>query len=117
MRSSMAFRKEACFGQADYRIRFERGERGLLAVARDASVIIIVDVLSFSTAVDIAVARGASVKAVAPQTDAEAEAEQAGAFRAVSRNQRSHAMPYSLSPDTLSAIPAATFRLLGKTVF
>jgi hypothetical protein len=35
--------------QATYRIRFERGESGLRAIATDASVVVIVDVLSFST--------------------------------------------------------------------
>ena len=47
--------------QTDYDIRCEWGERGVLELSRTSDVVIIVDVLSFSTCVDIATARGAAV--------------------------------------------------------
>jgi 2-phosphosulfolactate phosphatase len=97
--------------QTDYRIRFERGESGLRAIAADASVVVIVDVLSFCTAVDVAVARGASVRAVRPGDDT-VFAEQLGAIRAVSRIELSISKPYSLSPDSLVELPAGARLIL-----
>lgn len=49
------------FDQSPYDVRFDWGERGLEALGPGSDTIIIVDVLSFSTAVDVAVSRGASV--------------------------------------------------------
>ncbi len=49
------------FGQASYDLKCEWGLEGLRAVSAHADVLVVVDVLSFSTAVDIAVARGAWV--------------------------------------------------------
>jgi 2-phosphosulfolactate phosphatase len=98
--------------QTAYQVKFERGERGLRAIAREASVLVVVDVLSFSTAVDIAISAGAFVKASTSSVCADEEARQFGALSAVSRKKRSDAMPYSLSPDTLSALPAGTRLIL-----
>lgn len=98
--------------QIDYRIRFERGESGLRAIAGDASVIVIVDVLSFSTAVDVALSVGASVRAARPNEDVATEAERLGAIRAVSRNEMSASAPYSLSPDSLSGLPPGSLLIL-----
>lgn len=48
-------------GQCDYGLRFDWGLQGLAAIAPGAQVIVLVDVLSFTTSVDIAVGRGAAV--------------------------------------------------------
>lgn len=49
------------FNQADYDIRCEWSNRGLCALVGTSDVVIIVDVLSFSTCVEIATTRGATV--------------------------------------------------------
>lgn len=49
------------FDQDAYALRCEWGAAGIAALAPSADVIIIVDVLSFSTCVDVAVSRGAVV--------------------------------------------------------
>jgi phosphosulfolactate phosphohydrolase-like enzyme len=52
--------------QAAWRVRFDWGPEGLVAVGA-ADVVVIVDVLSFCTAVDVAVSRGAAVISVPPE--------------------------------------------------
>lgn len=47
--------------QAPYRVRFEWGPEGIARVAARSDVVIVVDVLRFTTAVDVAVSRGAVV--------------------------------------------------------
>jgi 2-phosphosulfolactate phosphatase len=47
------------FDQQEYDIRFEWGLAGVKALAQVSDVVIIVDVLSFSTGVDVVVGRGA----------------------------------------------------------
>ena len=49
------------FDQSEYNIRCEWGETGVALLAPISDVVIIVDVLSFSTAVDIATSRGALI--------------------------------------------------------
>lgn len=49
------------FEQRDFSIRFGWGPNGLRRLAPTADVVVIIDVLSFSTSVDIAVGRGAVV--------------------------------------------------------
>ncbi|MDQ6925244.1 MAG: 2-phosphosulfolactate phosphatase, partial [Candidatus Eremiobacteraeota bacterium] len=100
--------------QDAYRVRFERGEHGALGLLSrrppDVWVAIVVDVLSFSTAVDVAVARGAQIfpsrfKSVAESAQI---ATMYGALLAVPRSERSETSPYTLSPSTLDALPAGS---------
>lgn len=49
------------FNQVDYRIRFEWGEDGVRRLAPLSNVVVIIDVLSFTTCVEIAVSREAIV--------------------------------------------------------
>jgi 2-phosphosulfolactate phosphatase len=47
--------------QRDYPVRLEWGREGAALLAAECAVVIVVDVLSFSTAVDVAVGRGAAI--------------------------------------------------------
>src|ERR687896_1620210 len=88
--------------QSEYRIRLEWGREGAALLAAECAVVIVVDVLSFTTAVDIAVGRGAAVLPL----------------RSSERNQSLppdviHAGPRrgpgpSLSPASLVELPAGT---------
>lgn len=82
------------------------------ALAPCAAVIVIVDVLSFSTAVDIAVSRGAQVY---PFAFDHPEAARQAAFRlgaALASHRDAPGSSYSLSPASLQTIPAGTRLLL-----
>jgi 2-phosphosulfolactate phosphatase len=97
--------------QEAYRVRFERGEYGALGLLSrrppDVQVAIVVDVLSFSTAVDVAVSRGALVFPSRFKSLAESEqiATMYDALLAVPRSERTDASPYTLSPSTLDVLP------------
>jgi 2-phosphosulfolactate phosphatase len=84
---------------------------GVLALREHVAVLVIVDVLSFSTAVDIAVSRGACVLPVLPGPDDElrAVAEEAGALLAAPRHNRTG---FTLSPQSLTRIPPGTRLML-----
>lgn len=93
------------FDQSEFEVRCEWGEKGVLQLAPISDVIVIIDVLSFSTCIDIANSRGAivfpyqwrdeSVQAFAQSIDAEI-AEKRGSSR------------YSLSPTSLLPIDQGT---------
>ncbi len=91
--------------QSGYEIRCEWGEHGVAALAPVCDAIIIVDVLSFSTAVTIAVARGATVFPHRWRDDtAAAFARSLNAELAGPRGRAA----YSLAPHALRSIPAGT---------
>lgn len=93
------------FDQADYNIRCEWGERAISTLAHISDAIIIVDVLSFSTAVDIAANRGALVYPYQWQDHTAYElAGSVGAEVADGTNERG----YGLSPTSLLLLPADT---------
>ncbi len=92
-----------------YRVRLAWGAEGLRRLAPVSEVVVIVDVLSFSTAVDVVVARGATVIPWRWRDDsARLRAGAIGASLAVSRRDVSTEHPYSLSPASLAVIPAGT---------
>jgi 2-phosphosulfolactate phosphatase len=101
------------FAQDGFRIRFDWGPSGAEALAPEVDVLVIVDVLSFTSAVEVAVARGARVYPF-HYRDASAKtyAERIGAILAVARQQVSAQTPYSLSPASLAAIPSGTSLVL-----
>ena len=91
------------FDQDAYALRCEWGPAGIAALAPNSDVIVVVDVLSFSTCVDVALARGARVYPYRYRdTSAREFADSVGAILA---GPRSHAAP-SLSPASLRHLPA-----------
>lgn len=95
------------YEQADYAVRCEWGLRGVEALAPLSDVVVIVDVLSFSTCVEIATARGAVIFPYAWRDDtAVAYAQEKRALLASSRSR--FEAGYSLSPTSLLDIPLDT---------
>jgi 2-phosphosulfolactate phosphatase len=95
--------------QAGFEVRFDWGLAGAKALAPVSGVVVVVDVLSFSTAVEVALARGATVIPV-PWKDARAAvvAAERGGVLAVGRGQMSAGSPYSLSPASLLGLPSGS---------
>jgi 2-phosphosulfolactate phosphatase len=90
------------FNQDEFNIRCEWGENGVKLLAPTSDAVIIVDVLSFSTCVDIATANGALVFPCALRGDpAKAFADQHQAILAGDGGS-----PYKLSPSSLANIPS-----------
>jgi 2-phosphosulfolactate phosphatase len=95
------------FSQYHFAVRCEWGAHGIAALAPDSDVIIIVDVLSFSTCVDVAVGNGALVYPYQwhdPSAEHFAAAQQA----LLARARQPATAGYSLSPASLRGIPAGT---------
>lgn len=89
-----------------HRVRLEWGLEGVELLAAECAVVVVIDVLSFCTSVDIAVGRGA---VVLPQRydDPAAAAREAAARGAVSAGDRAGTGP-SLRPSSLVGLPAGT---------
>ena len=86
--------------------RFEWGLDGARSLAAHVDVVIVVDVFSFSTAVDVATSRGAAVAPFAWADErAAAYAREIDAYLAVGRSQVSEEHPFSLSPVSLQRLP------------
>lgn len=95
----------AFYDQAPFDVRVEWGAEGIIHLARQSRALVIVDVLSFSTAVDIAVGRGAIVYPHGFRDEPATEyAARVGAALAVSRGQESTEQPFSLSPSSLRGL-------------
>lgn len=94
------------YAQDGYDIRLEWGAEGVDVLAPECGVLVIVDVLSFSTAVDVAVGRGARILPL-PWRD-ERAAQAAKAAGAVLGGERS----WSLRPSSLLDIPSGTLLAL-----
>jgi 2-phosphosulfolactate phosphatase len=104
--SGYGYHRQAAADQAGYTVRFGWGLSGAAALAPHSDVMVVVDVITFSTAVVVAVERGCLVYPHPwdPES-ALALAERLGAQVAVSRSLVSVERPYSLSPATLSRAP------------
>ncbi len=82
------------FGQEGYQLRLEWGDEGVVALGGLCAVLVVVDVLSFGTAADVAVGRGGSVR---PVNWSERE-----------RAARPADPSWSLRPSSLVELPAGT---------
>jgi 2-phosphosulfolactate phosphatase len=93
------------FDQAEFEVRCEWGEKGILQLAPISDVVVVIDVLSFSTCIDVANSRGAIVfpyqwKDESAQTFAQSIGAELAEKRGGSR--------YSLSPASLLPISQGT---------
>ncbi|MDJ0785519.1 MAG: 2-phosphosulfolactate phosphatase [Myxococcota bacterium] len=91
------------FSQAGARARLEWGRRGAALAAERGDLLVVVDVLSFSSAVSVAMGRGAVILPCDWSDDPFAVAERERAVAAVRRERVPEAGRYSLSPPTLEA--------------
>jgi len=88
--------------QTDYEVRFEWGLPGLEALATGCDTVVVVDTLSFSTAVVTALGCGAKLYPYRFSDDsARAVAKKLGASLAVRRRSMSATRPFSLSPESM----------------
>lgn len=90
----------------------EWGLHGVEALRNRVAALVIVDVLSFSTAVDVAVARGASAIPFPLGDRAAAQAAAAAAGAVLAQPRSSFGPGFSLSPSSLARIPGGTKLLL-----
>lgn len=91
--------------QGDHTVRFEWGASGGRAIAEGADVAVVVDVLSFTTSLTVAVERGSVVVPYpAGLDDAGAVAAQTGAVLAAARDRARPDEP-TLSPARLLEVP------------
>lgn len=93
------------FDQAEYDLRCEWGEQGVVQLAPISDVIVIVDVLSFSTCVEIATNNHATVFPYRFKDDS--VVEYARSLNAVLAS-RDRSTGYSLSPNSLLTISKGT---------
>ena len=94
------------FDQSEFDLRCEWGEHGVSELAPACEVVIIVDVLSFTTSVDIATNQGAQVFPYRWQD--ESAAAFAASVNAQVAQAKRDAPGYSLSPASLLRIPKGT---------
>ncbi|MFB7115609.1 2-phosphosulfolactate phosphatase [Streptomyces sp. NPDC056291] len=94
------------FLQQEHGVRFEWGPTGAQQLASDAACLVVVDVLSFTTSVTVAVEAGTQVFPY-PWRDetASAFAQNKVAALAVGRRAATSASPWSLSPAALRQAP------------
>ncbi|MGW0210924.1 2-phosphosulfolactate phosphatase [Streptomyces sp. NPDC003233] len=92
--------------QSPYGVRHEWGPSGAAALAPQAACLVVVDVLSFSTAVSVATEQGTAVHPYRWRDDrAAAYARKVDAALAVGRSMATPASPWTLSPASLRSAP------------
>src|ERR1041385_3334060 len=101
------------YDQSAFDIRCEWGQKGVEVLAGNSDVIIIVDVFSFSTAVDVAVARGATIFPY--RWKDETALEYAKTLDAELVDATRSKGSWSLSPASLISVPAGTKLVLPSS--
>ncbi|GAA4217242.1 2-phosphosulfolactate phosphatase [Actinocatenispora rupis] len=96
---------ESVFSQPGAGVRFEWGLAGAAELSRVCAVLVVVDVLSFTTSVTIAVERGIRVHPFPWNDQAEQYAQRLGAVVAAGRSATTPDRPWSLSPAALRRAP------------
>ncbi len=97
------------FDQSEYALRCEWGAHGVRQLAKISDVLIVVDVLSFSTAVDIAVSNGA---VVFPYGNRDDQVEEYARARSAQIAEKARTQSgFSLSPASLRTVPSG-YRLV-----
>jgi 2-phosphosulfolactate phosphatase len=96
---------EAVYAQPGAGVRFDWGLGGATELGRVCRVLVVVDVLSFTTTVDVAVSRGTRVHPFPWLEQAALVAQRMGAAVAVGRHQVSADHPWSLSPAAMQRAP------------
>ena len=93
---------DSSWGQGAHRVRFDWGPLGADAVAGDAAVVAVVDVLSFTTALGVAVERGIAVRPFAWRDESAGRlAREHDAVLAVGRREVTEPGQVSLAPGTI----------------
>ena len=90
------------FDQSEYNVRCEWGEQGIVALASNSDVVIIVDVLSFTTAVEIAANQGAVVFPYRWKDETAYDFANSVEAEVADKNSVNN---YSLSPTSLVKLP------------
>ena len=93
------------FAQPGSGVRFDWGLAGAAELGRACAVLVVVDVLSFTTSVEVAVGRGMRVHPFPWGAQAGEYARRVGAVAAVGRDAVTDEHPWSLSPAALSTAP------------
>ncbi|GFJ90400.1 2-phosphosulfolactate phosphatase [Phytohabitans rumicis] len=96
---------ESVYAQSGAGVRFEWGLAGAAELGRVCAVLVVVDVLSFTTSVDVAAGRGMRVHPFPWGAQADDYARRVGAVAAVGRGAVTADRPWSLSPASLRSAP------------
>lgn len=94
------------FNQSEFDLRSEWGQQGVIQLVPISDVVIIVDVLSFSTAVEIATNNGAIIFPY--QWKDSSAIDYAKSIKAELATKRTSVTGYSLSPQSLTKISSGT---------
>ncbi len=102
------------FAQQGYRCKLEWGQRGAQTAAERRDILVVVDVLSFSSAVVTAVQHGGLIYPCAQDEDATAFARRVGGEAAVHRQGVPEMGRFSLSPLTYLGLSPGTRVVLAS---